>query len=103
MSIAELPPIAATPAERVASPWQADVSTIDHELGELRRVMAEARGNSWRERDSIEPEFEKFLAAVTRQDSMVADEALVPTWTVSASARNAWRDTINAWDQVVAS
>jgi len=103
MSIAELPPLAATPAERVTRPWQDDVSTIDHELGELRRVMAAARNNSWREGDSIEPEFEKFLAAVTRQGSMAADEALVPTWSVSPSARNAWRDTIEAWDQVVAS
>jgi len=73
---------------------EGDVVSLDQELAALQHAVTLARRNRWHGGDVLEPEFETFLAALTRPRPAGADRLEVdPTW---RTRRNSWRETIDS-------
>lgn len=71
---------------------EGDAVSLDQELAALQSAVTLARRNRWHGGDVLEPEFETFLAALTRPrpaDPLEVD----PSW---RTRRNSWRETIDA-------
>jgi len=71
---------------------EGDAMSLDQELAALQHAVTLARRNRWHGGDVLEPEFETFLAALTRPrpaDHLDVD----PSW---RTRRNSWRETIDA-------
>ncbi len=67
-----------------ASTWRKLATSIDYELDELKRAVAEARRSRWSS-DAIEPEFENFISALSPTAEPVAAGLARP---------NSWREII---------
>lgn len=67
-----------------------DAVSLDHELAALKQAVTVSRRNHWQRTDVIEPEFENFLAALTKPAHPAASAA--PAW---RSHRNSWREVID--------
>jgi len=73
---------------------EGDTLSLDQELAALHRAVTLARRNRWHGGDVLGPEFETFLAALTRPRPARDDRLEVdPTW---RTRRNSWRETIDA-------
>ena len=116
MSLAELPPNThAGPSGTGCQPWEREGTGAAAELGALHRAMRETRSN-WRKADVIEPELKNFLTRITSADLSgtavdVPSDRRAPSVPArphdahfgdggGVAGRNAWLDTIEAWNRV---
>jgi len=67
----------------------ADAASLDHELEALQHAVAAARRNRWHGGDILQPEFEKFLSALTTFNSATDPES-----------GPVWRKRHNSWQEV---
>jgi hypothetical protein len=72
---------------------QGDAISLDQELAALQHAVTLARRNRWHGGDVLEPEFETFLAALTRPRDDAGRFGTDPT---RQTRRNSWRETIDA-------
>ncbi len=76
------------------SVWSPDLVSLDRELEALQHAVDTARHNRWVGGDVIEPEFEQFLAALTRTAPLTYGSSMPPdpAW---RGRRNSWRDVLD--------
>ena len=74
--------------------FQTEGVSLDNELAALQNAVSVARRNSWHGGDVIEPEFENFLAALTKPPRFTAATNLAPSpdW---RGHRNRWQEAID--------
>jgi hypothetical protein len=73
--------------------WSPDTVSLDRELEALQHAVDAARRNHWVGGDVIEPEFEQFLAALTRPATL--------NYGATIEADPAWRGRKNSWREVL--
>ncbi len=78
-----------------------DVASLDHELEALQHAVAAARQNSWHGGDVMQPEFESFLAALTKRPRFTYDETFGTAIDAGSELlvcpdppSNAWREAL---------
>ena len=73
--------------------FQIDGVSLDQELAALQHAVTLARRNSWHGGDVLAPEFENFLAALTKPQRFTAATHLEPG--------PDWRDHRNRWQEAI--
>lgn len=72
---------------------QLESASLDQELAALQHAVDTARHNRWHGGDVLEPEFENFLAALTKPSRIPASKLDPgPEW---RNHRNSWREAID--------
>lgn len=72
---------------------QVDGVSLDQELAALQHAVSRARHNSWHGGDVIAPEFENFLAALTKPKRFCA--------ATNIEAGPGWRNHRNRWQEAI--
>ena len=75
-------------------PTDARSLTLDQELEALQDAVDRARQNPWHGGDVIEPEFEHFLAALTKPQPVDNAQRVYPN-PVWRNRRNTWREVLD--------
>ena len=68
---------------------QMDAVSLDQELTARQTAVSSSRRNHWRGGDVLEPEFENFLAALTRPARIPAGKMM------PGKAHNSWQEVID--------